>query len=174
MRDMTAYVALLRAINVGGTGKLDMDDLRALAEGCGFERVTTYIQSGNVIFQSKRSEASVHKLLEQSLTEKMGQPVGVLVRTSDELRTVIDNNPFPDAPPNRVIVFFLAAPTPRGSLDTIETPGGEQLAARGREVFIYYPEGQGTSQLKLPFLRTSTGRNLNTVRKLGELLAELS
>lgn len=171
---MTGYVALLRAVNVGGTGKLDMGDLRKLCEGCGFERVATYIQSGNVVFQSKRSEASVQKLLEQSLTEQMGKPVGVLVRAAEELSAVIENNPFPDAPPNRVIVLFLAAPTPRGALDKIETPAGEQLAARGREVFIHYPEGQGTSKLKLPFQKTGTGRNLNTVRKLSSMLAELA
>src|SRR5262245_38093605 len=130
---MTAYVALLRAINVGGTGKLDMADLRSICEGCGFTDVTTYIQSGNVVFKSKRSESSVQKLLEQSLTEKMGKPVGVLVRSSEELSGVLDNNPFPEAPPNRLIVYFLAYPLRRGELDDIETPGGERLIARGRE-----------------------------------------
>jgi uncharacterized protein (DUF1697 family) len=174
MRDMTAYVALLRAINVGGTGKLDMGDLRTLCEGCGFGRVATYIQSGNVVFQTKRSEASVQKLLEQSLTEKMGKPVGVLVRSGEELSAVLENNPFPDAPPDRVIVLFLATPTPRGALDAIETPGGERLAARGREIFIHYPDGQGTSRLKLPFQKMGTGRNLNTVRKLSAMLGELA
>jgi uncharacterized protein (DUF1697 family) len=170
---MTAYAALLRAINVGGTGKLEMAELRALCEGCGFAQVATFIQSGNVVFQTRRSEASVQKLLEQTLAEKMGRPVGVLVRTAEELSTVLEHNPFPDAPPNRVVVFFLTAPLRRGALDAIETPGGEQLATHGREVFIFYPQGQGKSKLKLPFGKTGTGRNLNTVRKLGEMLAQL-
>jgi uncharacterized protein (DUF1697 family) len=170
---MTAYAALLRAINVGGTGKLEMTELRALCEGCGFTQVATFIQSGNVVFQTRRSEASVQKLLEQTLAEKMGKPVGVLVRTAEELSGVLANNPFPDAPPNRVIVFFLTAPLRRDSLDTIETPGGEQLVAHGREVFVHYPQGQGKSKLKPPFWRTGTGRNLNTVRKLGEMLSKL-
>jgi uncharacterized protein (DUF1697 family) len=171
---MTAYVALLRAINVGGTGKLDMEELRALCERCGFAGATTYVQSGNVVFKSNRSEASVQKLLEQSLTEKMGKPVGVLVRSAEELSAVIAHNPFPDAAPNQLIVFFLTAPTVRGTLESIATPGGEQLAAHGREVFIHYPEGQGKSRLKLPFWKTGTGRNMNTVSRLSEMLAELA
>jgi uncharacterized protein (DUF1697 family) len=170
---MTAYAALLRAINVGGTGKLEMAELRALCERCGFTQVATFIQSGNVVFQTRRSEASVQKLLEQTLTEKMGKPVGVLIRTAEELGSTLAHNPFPDAPPNRVIVFFLTAPLRRGTLDTIEAPDGEQLASHGREVFIFYPEGQGKSKLKLPFWKTGTGRNLNTVRKLHEMLSEL-
>jgi uncharacterized protein (DUF1697 family) len=73
-----------------------------------------------------------------------------------------------------VIVLFLDAPARRGALDDIETPGGERLVASGREIFIHYPEGQGKSKLKLPFQKTGTGRNLNTVRKLCEMLAELA
>jgi uncharacterized protein (DUF1697 family) len=171
---MGAYVALLRAINVGGTGKLEMAELRSLCEGCGFTDVATLIQSGNVVFQTKRSEASVLKLLEQTLAEKMGRPVGVLVRSTEELHAVLERNPFPEAPPNRLIVFFLAAPLRRGALDAIETPGGEQVATHGREVYVHYPQGQGTSKLKLPFLKTGTGRNLNTVIKLDAMLTELA
>jgi uncharacterized protein (DUF1697 family) len=171
---MTAYVALLRAINVGGTGRLEMADLRSLCEGCGFTGVATFIQSGNVVFKTKRSEASVQKLLEQTLTEKMGKPVGVLVRSSEELTAVLEKNPFPDAPPNKVIVCFLSAPLRRGLLDAIETPEGEQLATHGREVFIFFPQGQGKSKLKLPFLKTGTARNMNTVSKLAAMLAELA
>jgi uncharacterized protein (DUF1697 family) len=170
---MTSYVALLRAINVGGTGKLEMAELRRLCEGCGFTNVSTYIQSGNVVFQSKRSEPSVLKLLEQTLAERMGKPVGVLVRSAAELGTVLEHNPFPDVPPNKLIVLFLDKPVPRGGLDNIESPGGEQLVSHGREIFIHYPEGQGKSQLKLPFHRVGTGRNFNTVRKLHALVSEL-
>lgn len=170
---MTSYVALLRAINVGGTGKLEMAELQRLCEGCGFTNVATYIQSGNVVFQSKRSEASVLKLLEQTLAERMGKPVGVLVRSAEELGGVLEHNPFPDAPPNKLIVLFLDKPAPRGAIDDIEAPGGEQLAAHGREIFIHYPQGQGKSQLKLPFHRVGTGRNLNTVRKLHEMVGAL-
>lgn len=171
---MTAYVALLRAINVGGSSKLDMDDLRQLCERCGFTHVSTFGQSGNVVFLSKRSEASVQKLLDQTLAEKMGKPVGVLIRTAEELSAVLERNPYPELDASQVMVLFLDAPARRGALDDIETPGGERLTASGREIFIVYPEGQGKSKLKLPFQKTGTGRNLETVRKLCEMVAELS
>lgn len=170
---MTSYVALLRAINVGGTGKLEMAELRQLCERCGFINVATYIQSGNVVFQSKRSESSVLKLLEQTLAERMGRPMGVLVRTAEEFATVLEHNPFPDVPPNKLLVLFLDKPAPRGALADVETPGGEQLAAHGREIFIHFPDGQGKSRLKLPFQRVGTGRNLNTVTKLLAMVREL-
>jgi hypothetical protein len=128
---MGAYVALLRAINVGGTGKLEMAELRSLCEGCGFTDVATLIQSGNVVFQTKRSEASVLKLLEQTLAEKMGRPVGVLVRSTEELHAVLERNPFPEAPPNRLIVFFLPAPRrPRLDRDSGRR-AGRHARARG-------------------------------------------
>jgi uncharacterized protein (DUF1697 family) len=170
---MTAYAALLRAINVGGTGKLPMAELKALCEKAGFFDVATYIQSGNVVFRSQRGEASVKKRLEQSLAERMGKPVGVHVRTREELEDVLAHNPFGAAPSNRVIVFFLDAPLTSSAVAAIETPGGEEIHPHGRELFIHYPLGQGQSQLKLPVQRTGTGRNLNTVRKLAEMLAAL-
>lgn len=170
---MTAYAALLRAINVGGTGKLPMADLKALCEKAGFLDVATYIQSGNVVFRSQRGEPSVKKRLEQSLAERMGKPVGVHVRTREEIDAVLEHNPFPLAPTNRVIVLFLEAPLTSSALTALETPGGEEIHARGRELYVHYPIGQGQSDLKLPVQRTATGRNLNTVAKLAEMLAVL-
>jgi len=82
---MTAYVALLRAVNVGGTGKLPMTDLKRLCEEAGFQSVRTYIASGNVVFDSPLSEARVKKALESRMEEYAGKPVGVLVRTGPEL-----------------------------------------------------------------------------------------
>ena len=170
---MTAYAALLRGINVGGSGKLEMGELRALCEAAGFADVSTYIQSGNVVFRSRRGEASVQKRLEQALAEKMGKPVGVHVRAHAELASTLAGNPFPEAPPDKVIVFFLEAPLRNDALAGVPAPGGERLQARGRELFVHYPAGQGKSQLKLPFQKTATGRNLNTLRKLDAMLAEL-
>lgn len=170
---MPAYAALLRAINVGGTGKLGMAALRGLCEACGFTAVRTHIQSGNVVFQTRRSEPSAQRVLAQALAKELGKPVGVHLRTAAELDAVIRQNPFPDAPANRVIVFFLDAALPRAALRDLIAPGGEQVEARGREVFVSYPSGQGASKLSLPFQKTSTGRNLNTVRKLRELLGAI-
>jgi uncharacterized protein (DUF1697 family) len=170
---MTAYAALLRAVNVGGTGKLAMSDLRALCEDCGLVNPATYIQSGNVVFESKRGEASVKKLLEQAVSKKLGKPADVLLRTRQELEALAKANPFPKAPPNRVIALFLDRPPPRGSLDDVLAPDGEQVAASGRHVVVHYPNGMGRSKLKLPNLGAATARNLNTVHKLIEMLAAL-
>ena len=171
---MTAYAGLLRAVNVGGTGKLAMSDLRRICEDCGLTRVATHIQSGNVVFQSRRAEAGVKQLLEQALAKHLGKPCEVLIRTAAELRELLEDPPFADAPPNRVIVLFLAQAPPADCLKAVVAPGGEQLALRGRELFIYYPQGQGATKLKLPFQKTGTGRNLNTVRRLLEMLEALA
>src|ERR1700733_2900171 len=98
---MTHYVALLRAVNVGGTGKLPMTELRAMCESLGFTNVRTYIASGNVVFASKLSEKSVKAKLEGCLEAYAGKPVGVLVRTGAEVAAALDANPFKSAEPNR-------------------------------------------------------------------------
>ena len=96
---MPVYIALLRAVNVGGTGKLPMPELRGMCEALGFTQVRTYIASGNVVFESRLGEASVKKKLEQSLEAYAGKPVGVVVRTATELGSVLQGNPFPAAAP---------------------------------------------------------------------------
>jgi len=170
---MTAYAGLLRAVNVGGTGKLAMSDLRRLCEGCGLSGAATYIQSGNVVFQSRRAEAGVKQLLEQALAKQLGKPCGVLIRTAAELRELLEENPFAEAPPNRVMVLFLDQAPPQDSLKEVVAPGGEQMVLCGRHVIVHFPNGQGQSKLKLPFQKTGTGRNLNTVGKLLEMLDAL-
>src|SRR5262245_50034677 len=91
---MTAYIALLRAVNVGGTGKLPMEDLRALCAQAGFAKVRTLIASGNVIFSSRKSEARVKAALEARFQDYAGEKVGVFVRTAAEMAAVAANNPF--------------------------------------------------------------------------------
>lgn len=171
---MKAYVALLRAINVGGTGKLPMAELRALCEGCGFKDVSTYIQSGNVVFRSKLAESGVKRTLEQALARKMGKPFGALIRTGAELEAVLAGNPFPKAAPARVLVLFLDAPPPADCLDKVVIPGSEELALRGRELFMFFPDGMGQSKLKVPLQKVGTARNLNTVTQLVSLARALA
>src|ERR1700735_4103862 len=91
---MPAYIALLRAVNVGGTGKLPMADLKAMCEQAGFSKVKTYIASCNVLFQSAKSEAQVKKTLESALAAYAGKPVGVAVRTTAEMAAILAANPF--------------------------------------------------------------------------------
>lgn len=132
---MPAYVALLRAVNVGGTGKLPMADLRALCEKAGFAAAQTYIQSGSVVFLSPLPEAKVKATLEKALTTRLGKPALVVVRNAGELRDVVKHNPFQDAPPNRVVVLFVDQAPPKNALAGLQIPGREQIKLRGRELF---------------------------------------
>lgn len=164
---MTVYVALLRAVNVGGTGVLPMKELAALCSGLGFGQVRTYIQSGNMIFHSALGKDAVDQELAQALGSKMGKPVDVLLRTAAELRAILKANPFPDAEPSKVAVVFCNGNLPKGWLDLLRIPGAEEVRPGKKEIYIHYPEGMGKSKLKLP---SSTGiatvRNINTVTKL--------
>ena len=170
-----AYAALLRAVNVGGTGKLAMSDLARLCEREGLCDVKTYIQSGNVVFTSPKKEAAVKAALEKMLERHMGKPVAVMVRTVDELEAVVAANPFPEALPNRLLITFFDEPLTKAVLGGVEAPGGERLAIKGRELFIHYPDGMGSSKLKVPMLRKAgTGRNLNTVVKLASMTRALA
>jgi len=164
-----AFIALLRAVNVGGTGKLAMGELRAVCERAGLRNVTTYIQSGNVVFTSDLPAAKLKTKLEGALARTMESPVRVFIRTPPQLAAILERNPFPRAAPSRVIVLFLDRVARESSLAGVDVPGREEIRASGREVFILYPDGMGRSKLKTPFHESGTGRNLNTVAKLLEL-----
>jgi len=163
---MTTFIALLRAINVGGTGTLPMKELSALCAGLGLENVQTYIQSGNVVFESRRSEEHVRTDLERVLHENMGGKIDVMVRTAAELRSILDANPFPHANPAQVAVAFFTDSVPEDLAATVRTPGREEVRAGTRELYIHYPDGMGQSKLKLPRGRPCTARNINTVARL--------
>src|SRR5262245_17252346 len=97
LRSMPAYAAFLRAVNVGGTGKLPMTTLRALCEQAGFGNVTTYIASGNVVFTTSLDPAKAQQKLEKLLAVKMGKPVRAHLRTQEELEAILRRNPFKTA-----------------------------------------------------------------------------
>ncbi|PTY00250.1 hypothetical protein DB345_01515 [Spartobacteria bacterium LR76] len=170
---MPAYVALLRAVNVGGTGKLPMTELKALCEEAGFQDVRTYIASGNVVFRSTLGEKAARSALETRLQAHMGKPVQVFIRTAEEMADVVKRNPFSREPGNRVAVLFTDAPLPADPTIGITGQKTEQLALGKRELFILYPNGMGTSRLRLPAEKTGTVRNINTVAKLAEMAASL-
>jgi len=170
---VTAFVALLRAVNVGGTGKLPMTELKAFCEAEGFVGVKTYIASGNVVFETGLAEEQVKAALERRLADYAGKPVGVMVRTAAEMRAVLAANPFPDAPPNRTMAIFLDASPPADTLDHVVAPDGEQVRLGTREIYVYYPQGQADTKLKLPAAKMGTARNINTVAKLAEMAGAL-
>jgi uncharacterized protein (DUF1697 family) len=167
---LTTYIGFLRGVNVGGRTMLPMSELRTLCEKLGFERVRTYIQSGNLILESPLSEGALTKQLETALQQKMGKRIPVAIRTIDELENVLTKNPFQNAEPARVGVMFFAKPVPKDFLDRVSTSTGEEVKVGKREVYIYYPNGMGRSKLKLPKeADEGTVRNINTARKLIEL-----
>lgn len=172
---MTGYVALLRAVNVGGTGKLPMTELKAMCEAAGFEEVRTYIASGNVVFASDLPEAKVKAELERRLADYAGKPVGVCVRTAGEMAQVLGANPFAAAPANRTVAIFLDAAPPEDAAErAVGRAADEEIALGAREIYVRYGEaGQGNSKLRIPAAKAGTARNLNTVAKLAGMAAEL-
>lgn len=166
---MVKYVALLRAVNVGGTGKLPMADLKTMCSDAGFEQVETYIASGNVIFESKATPSKAKSELEKRLQEYSGKPVGVAIRTAAEMRAVLKANPFPKAAPNFTAVVFLDEPPPADALNHATGVKDEKMRLGTREIYVHYPSGMGRSKLKIPATKLGTARNINTVTRLAEM-----
>lgn len=169
---MTKYIALLRAVNVGGTGKLPMADLRAMCSDAGFARVETYIASGNVVFESKAAPSRVKAELEARLHAYAGKPVGVVLRTAPEMMAVLKANPFPEAEPKYTYAIFLDHRPLRNALDHAVGQSDEQMRLGDREIFVHYGSGMGRSKLRIPAARIGTARNMNTVAKLAEIALE--
>jgi uncharacterized protein (DUF1697 family) len=169
---LTRYVALLRAVNVGGTGALPMAKLKAMCVDAGFTGVETYIASGNAIFDSSAAAARVKAELEARLLAHAKKPVGVVVRTAAEMAGILKANPFRKSEPKYTYVLFLDAPPPRDALDHAVGVTGEKMALGKREIFVQYPDGMGRSRLRIPAAKAGTARNLNTVARLAELAAK--
>jgi uncharacterized protein (DUF1697 family) len=170
---MKVYIALLRAVNVGGTGKLPMAELKAMCEAAGFDQVRTYIASGNVVFAAKGSETQVKATLEAKLEAYAGKKVGVLVRTPAEMKAVLAANPFPEMAPNRTVAIFLDAAPPPDALETVTGANGEELRLGRREIYVHYGDGMADSKLKIPAAAAGTARNMNTIARLAEMAATL-
>jgi len=169
---MTAFVALLRAVNVGGR-KLIMTELGGIADALGLESARTFIASGNLLFRSGRSEASVKAMLEKAIGEHMGAEVPVMVRSAAEMAAVVEANPFSDGSQAKVAAIFLDDAPPRDALDHAKNVANERVALGTREIYVAYPDVMGQSKLSIPAAKTGTARNMNTVAKLAELLREM-
>jgi len=170
---MGAFVALLRAVNVGGTGKLPMSELKAMCEELGFGQVRTYIASGNVVFTSRKSKSAIKTALEKRLKAYAGKPVGVAVRGAAEMAQVLADNPFPKAKPNRTVAIFLDDKPPKDTLSAVRGQKDEEIKLGRREIYVHYGDGMGHSKLVIPAAKTGTARNLNTVATLAKMAAEL-
>ena len=174
---MPRYVALLRGVNVGGSGRMAMADLRACVEGAGFEDVATHIQTGNVLVRtSMRSAEKVAGALEKAVAADLGFRTAVMVRTAAQLTAALDERPFPGADAAALHIAFLReTPSAARAKALVAPEGPDELAVVGREGYLHYPDGQGRSKLTGALIEKALGvpataRRRSVVEKLRELL----
>ena len=169
---MPVFVVLLRAVNVGGTGKLPMSDLKRLCEKAGFRKVRTYIASGNVVAERDGSQAEAEAALEKELRSYAGKPVGATIRTAAEMSKVVANNPFPDRSGSLTVAIFLDRAPPRDAVKAVKGQANEEMRLGAREIYVHYPDGIGRSKLRIPAASDGTARNMNTIAKLAAMAAD--
>ena len=177
---LTSHIALLRGVNVGGNKPVAMAALRTWAEQLGLTDPRTLLQSGNLVFASQTTGAELEAMLEREARARLGLTADFIVRTAAEWRAIIAANPLPDMarddPSHQLVMPLKAAldPTRLAALQAA-IPGREMLEARGRELYIAYPDNVGTSKLTHALIERrlgarGTGRNWNTVTRLAALL----
>lgn len=174
--DLSRRVALLRGVNVGGGNKVPMAELRAVAEGLGWGEVRSYIASGNLVFTATGENEGLAADLMQALAGRVGVAVPILVLDREEFRARLAACPYVQAQGNRVHGIFGWGDfgVDEGLRDSLIAPG-EEMTVMGDMAWLHTPEGFGISALaeKLPKVLTGpdrTARNLNTIRKLAEML----
>ena len=174
---MPRYVALLRGVNVGGSGRMAMADLRACVEGDGFEDVTTHIQTGNVLFRTPmRSAEKVAAALERAVERDLGFRTAVMIRTPGQLAKALGEDPFPDADPTTLHIAFLReAPSAAKARAYAAPDGPDEAVVIGREVHLHYPDGMGRSKLTGASIEKALGvpataRRRSVVEKIRDLL----
>jgi uncharacterized protein (DUF1697 family) len=176
------HIALLRAINLAGRNMVSMGGLRDLLTGLGLQDVRTLLQSGNVVFRSSASADALEKKLQAATAKELGVDVEFFVRTPVEWDALLAANPFSEEAerdPGHLLVMFLkeaVSPKPVAALQEA-VKGREIVRAKGRQAYIYYPDGVGRSKLTNGLIEKKlgtrvTGRNWNTVLKLRALATE--
>jgi len=180
---MQTYIVLLRGINVGGNKRIKMADLRHLLTKSGFTRVTTYIQSGNIVLSSKSDADDIEALVKKKIADAYGFSVQVMVRTANQWEQAINSNPFqPEKldPKKHHLTFLSAVPASEKVMELNQfQSGAKEFRVIGQVIYLYYPEGAGRSKLPNNFFEKKLGvrgtsRNWNTVSKLAEMIQELS
>ena len=180
---MATHIVLLRAVNVGGRGKVAMADLRDCLVGAGFGDVRTVLQSGNVVLRTDAADgADLEAQVEARLLEQLALRTHVVARTAERWRRIVTGNPFPreaESDPSHLLAMVAKRePTPAAveALRTaaVATGGREAVAVHGGQVYVTFPDGIGRSRLTAALIERSlgtaiTGRNWNTVLKLAEL-----
>jgi uncharacterized protein (DUF1697 family) len=161
--EASTYIVFLRAVNVGGTGKLPMADLRAMCETAGFTSVKTYIASGNLVLTSEKLTSEVKLKLEDDLATYAGKAVGVVVFTLNEVAAILAGNPFAHRAANRTVAIFLDEAPAADTLAQARGQKNEDIELGERVVYVHYGDGISESKLKLPTASSGTARNMNTV-----------
>lgn len=173
---MAVVISMLRGVNVGGHNKIKMEALRALYESLGLRGAQTFIQSGNVIFQTQeRDLAKLSKRIEDAIEKKFGFRPSVVNRTSAELRDAIARNPFAPRrgiePGKLAFVFLTGTPNPDARDKALKLDAPEELRIEGKQAYIYYVNGMARPKLSWPAVErilqvSGTARNLNSVTKM--------
>jgi uncharacterized protein (DUF1697 family) len=180
---MTAYVSLLRGVNLGPSTQISMPRLKEVYDGLGLTSVATYIRSGNVVFAAEDPPEKVRERIEAGIESELGMNVDVVIRTAAEMAATVARNPFPQADPARLHVVFLSEPVGAADLDArlgSTDYGGDEYAVDGRELYLHLPNGFGRSKLatRMSALRiahtVATVRNWRTVNKLVDMSGALS
>lgn len=177
---METFIALLRGVNVGGHGAIAMADLRDFLAALGFVDARSLLQSGNLVFRAKDGPlADLENRLERQAKRRLGLDTSFFVRTADEWKAAVAENPFPAEArrdPAHLVVYFLRDSPQEQSVAALGSAiaGPEVVRARGRHLYAVYPDGIGTSKLTLGLIErklgtVATGRNWNTVTKLDAL-----
>ncbi|MGC0337009.1 DUF1697 domain-containing protein [Streptomyces sp. SLBN-8D4] len=180
----TTYAALLRGINVGGSRKVPMADLRTLMEGLGHDGVRSYLQSGQAVFTAGHGdEESLAAELTAAIEKRFGFPVDVIVRDHAYLKAIVDDCPFPAAEleGKQLHVTYFSAPVDADRFAEIDRTAHlpEEFRLGDRALYLYAPNGLGRSKLAEYLSRPrlnkgviATSRNWNTVVKLVEMTGE--
>lgn len=177
---MTVWVALLRAVNVGGHNVLPMAALRTELTAAGLDGVRTYVQSGNLVFRSDRPRHELAPLIADTIHARFNFRPPVLVLSVEDMERARDGHPFvrAKAEPAMLHVFFMERPLPEATgafLRSLAVPG-EDYAFRGKILWLYLPHGLGRSKLaqrvsSLPL--DITARTLRTVAALVDLASRV-
>jgi uncharacterized protein (DUF1697 family) len=177
---MTIYISMLRGINVGGHKKIKMDTLKQLYVELGYTNVQTYIQSGNVIFRTQDTDTlNLAKSIAKQILEVTGLEVPVLVLELDEMKRIVENNPFNLDSTNNTASFhitFLSAIPDTTSVEKLKSTdyGADHFELLDKAIYVYCPTGYGTTKLTNTFFEnklkvTATSRNWKTVNELVRL-----
>ena len=173
---MTTYIVLLRGINVGGNNKVAMKALKALLEENDFDKVSTYIQSGNLVLQYSENPSN---RIQQLIAEHFGFTIDVMALNTEQFNAIVEANPYPNEDP-KCVHFYICNKPPELNQDKLQQYIAETecYEVHHNVFYLHAPNGIGRSKLvaniETCLGTASTGRNLNTINKLSSMLCDFT